>query len=267
VSTGFERNTPRALHREDPPELARVVAVLVGTSHPGNVGSAARALRTMGLSRLRLVNPRFHDITNRPEAIAFASGATQILAQATIHDTLSDALADCVLGVAISAEPREFGPLPQTPEDAAQGILSTLRSDPEHQVALVFGAERTGLSIEEVQRCGAMLSIPGHPQYSSLNLAQAVQIVAYVLRREALGESQQPAAPTARLAEHAAVQGLIEHLEQTLLSIGFLDPDKPRKLMPRLARFIHRSRPSVEEVDLLRGICKATQASVSRKPD
>ncbi len=261
----FERNTPRALHRADPPELARIVTVLVGTSHPGNVGSAARALRTMGLSRLRLVQPRYRDIAARPEALAFASGADELLQQASVHESLSEALADCALAVAVSAEPREFGPAPQDPEAAATEVLRTLRLHPTHQVALVFGAERTGLSIDEVRQCAAMLSIPAHPQYSSLNLAQAVQIVAYVLRQTALGAPDEPAPVASRLADQAALQGLIAHLEQTLLAIGFLDPDKPRKLMPRLTRFLHRSRPTLEEVDLLRGICKAAQSRTQRK--
>lgn len=265
MSDRFERNTPRALHQADPPELDRLVVVLMGTSHPGNVGSVARALRTMGLGRLRLVQPRFDDITSRPEAVAFASGATQVLESATRHDTMAQALADCALAVAVSAEPREFGPVPQPPQAVASEVLGVLRQDPNHRVALVFGAERTGLSIDEVRQCATMLSIPAHPSYSSLNLAQAVQIVAYVMRQAALEPPPEPVRGGPRLADQAALQGLRDHLEQTLLAIGFLDPDKPRKLMPRLARFLHRARPTAEEVDLLRGICKAAQAHASRK--
>ncbi len=295
----FERNTPRPLHQPDPTELSRVVVVLVGTSHPGNVGSAARALRNMGLSQLRLVSPRFADMASQPEAIAFASGADAVLQATTVHARLDEAIADCALAVAVSAEPREFSALPQTPETACARALQVLRDHTGHRVALVFGAERTGLTIEQVQRCGLLLSIPGHPEYNSLNLAQAVQIVAYVLRQQALragrtgidpnqqasvdpdpaqpvadsaesgrsaaqlGRAEPPAGEDVRLADQHAVQGLLEHLERMLIEIEFLDPEKPRKLMPRLARFMHRARPTTEEVDLLRGICKAVLARKS----
>jgi tRNA/rRNA methyltransferase len=250
------------LHQPDPPELARVVFVLVGTSHPGNVGSTARAMRNMGLAHLRLVAPRFADMSTQPEAIAFASGADAILQEASVHAELADALADCSLAVAVSAEPREFSAQPQTPEAVCAQALASLRFHPEHRVAFVFGAERTGLTIAQVAQCAALLSIPGHPEYNSLNLAQAVQVVAYVLRQQALAVPGIVAPATdsadhARLADHAAVQGLIDHLERTLLAIEFLDPARPRKLMPRLVRFIHRAQPTTEEVDLLRGICKA----------
>jgi len=297
VNPRFERNTPRSLHQPDPAELGRVVVVLVGTSHPGNVGSAARALRNMGLSHLRLVNPRFVDIASQPEALAFASGADAVLQAATVHAQLDDAIADCALAVAVSAEPREFSALPLTPEAACDQVLQVLRSHAEHRVALIFGAERTGLSIEQVQRCGVLLSIPGHPHYNSLNLAQAVQIVAYVLRRQALparhtttadrtltpetaGEPDAAGARAfqdskpdlgtpldapvhSRLADQQAIQGLLEHLERMLVAVEFLDPQTPRKLMPRLSRFMHRARPTTEEVDLLRGICKAVLARKS----
>ncbi|MFZ9406757.1 MAG: RNA methyltransferase [Burkholderiaceae bacterium] len=262
MNSRFERNTPRPLHQPDPPELARIVFVLVGTSHPGNVGSTARAMRNMGVSRLRLVAPRFADIASQPEALAFASGADALLQDTSVHAELADALADCALAVAVSAEPREFSAQPQTPEVACALAVERLKAHPEHRVAFVFGAERTGLTIAQMAHCAALLSIPGHPQYNSLNLAQAVQVVAYVLRQQALLRSGSVEAAAdgddqSRLADQAAVQGLIEHLEQTLLAVGFLDPARPRKLMPRLVRFIHRAQPTSEEVDLLRGICKA----------
>jgi tRNA/rRNA methyltransferase len=286
--SAYERHTPAALHQADPLVLERVTFVLVGTSHPGNVGSAARAMKTMGLSDLRLVHPRFADVCQQPEAIAFASGATDRLQTARIFPQLADALADCVMAVAVSAESREFGPVPQPPEAAARAALDVLHVHAEHRVAFVFGPERTGLSIESVQACAQMLSIPASPLYSSLNLAQALQVVAYVLRREALGavgamaatetaDASMPASsasspaslPTERLADQRAVQGLLEHLERASIAVGFLDPAHPKKLMPRLSRLLQRARLSPEEVDLLRGLCKRMEQPIpqARPPD
>jgi len=272
MSLPTERSTPLPLHQTDPQALARVVFVLMGTSHPGNVGSAARAMKTMGLSELRLVTPRYADVCSQPEAIAFASGATDVLAGARHFASLADALADINFAVAVSAEPREFGPPPATPEICAAKALATLAQSPEHRAAFVFGAERTGLSIESVQICHLLASIPASPVYSSLNLAQAIQILAYCLRREALAAASIAASieadPHARpqpataddvaspMASGAAIQGFFDHLERALLAIGYLDPLHPKKLMPRMRRLFLRTRLSAEEVDLLRGICK-----------
>jgi tRNA/rRNA methyltransferase len=262
---------PPSLHRADPPALARIAFVLVGTSHPGNVGAAARAMKTMGLADLRLVAPRFDDVCDRPEARAFASGAGDRLDAARRFGTLDEALADVAFSVAVSAEPREFGPPPGSPEACAADALAVLEEAPEHRVAFVFGAERTGLSILEVQACARLLSIPASPAYSSLNLAQALQIVAYSLRREALARAAPSVAkphrahddpldePAANLATHRAVQGLLEHLERSLRTIGFLDPEHPKKLMPRLRRLLLRARLRTEEVDLLRGVCTSME--------
>ncbi|MEI7444357.1 MAG: RNA methyltransferase [Burkholderiales bacterium] len=251
---GFERPVPASLHAADPEALSRIAFVLVGTSHPGNVGAAARAMRTMGLVDLRLVAPRFADVAERPEAIAFASGATDVLGTARRFDTLDDAIADARLTVAVSAEPREFGPEPAPPEGCAADALGVLAADPSHRVAFVFGAERTGLSIDEVQSCGRLCSIPASPSYASLNLAQAIQVLAYCLRRAALAPAPEPAAQ--RLADQGAVRGLLDHAERALRAIGFLDPRHPKKLLPRLRRLVLRARLRPEEVDLLRGILK-----------
>jgi tRNA/rRNA methyltransferase len=275
-TTARERTVPRPLHLPDPPTLARVAFVLVGTSHPGNVGAAARAMRTMGLVDLRLVAPRFDDVAQRPEARAFASGATDVLDGARRFATLAEAIADAALAVAVSAEPREFGPEPAPPEACADEALALLHADPGHRVAFVFGAERTGLSIDAVQACGRLVGIPASPGYPSLNLAQAIQVVAYCLRRAALdaaarGVSAATAACAGagagrgvhddpsegvRLADQRALHGLFEHLERALRAIGFLDPAHPKKLMPRLRRLFLRARLRAEEVDLLRGVCK-----------
>jgi tRNA/rRNA methyltransferase len=249
-----ERTVPRALHAPDPPSLARIAFVLVGTSHPGNVGATARAMHAMGLGDLRLVAPRFPDVAARDEARAFASGAVEVLERARVHDSLSSALGDTVLAVAVSAEPREFGPPPSTPEDAAADALDVLAADPAHRVAFVFGAERTGLSIASVQACGRLVGIPASPGRASLNLAQAVQVLAYCVRRSALAhEAVAPPADDERLASARAVEGLLAHMERALVAIGFLDPSHPKKLLPRLRRMVLRSRPRIEEVDLLRG--------------
>jgi tRNA/rRNA methyltransferase len=271
-SPAHERTVPAGLHEADPPALARVSVVLVGTSHPGNVGAAARAMKTMGLRDLRLVAPRFADIAARDEAVAFASGAADVLGAVCRFDRLADAIADATLAVAVSAEPREFGPPPQPPEVAARDALAVLTADPAHRVAFVFGAERTGLSIAEVQACGALASIPASPAYASLNLAQALQVVAYCVRRAALeataarpGGGATPATPDlAGLASAGAVAGCLEHLEETLRAVGFLDPAHPKKLMPRLRRLALRARLRTEEVDLLRGICTAMQRAARR---
>ncbi len=261
-----ERTVPRPLHSADPASLARVAFVLVGTSHPGNVGAAARAMRTMGLADLRLVAPRHDDVAERPEARAFASGATGVLERARRYGTLADAIADAALAIAVSAEPREFGPEPAPPEACAADAMAVLAAHPSHRVAFVFGAERTGLAIDEVQACGRLLGIPASPSYSSLNLAQAIQVVAYCVRRAALDAAEVATATDAptdadahdvpRLADQRAVGGLLEHLERALLAIGFLDPAHPKKLMPRLRRLLLRARLRPEEVDLLRGVCK-----------
>ncbi len=254
---------PRSLHAGDPDALARVAFVLVGTSHPGNVGAAARAMRTMGVTDLRLVAPRFDDVAERPEARAFASGATEVLDGVRRFATLAEAIGDTVLAIAVSAEPREFGPEPAPPETCAADAMTVLAADPAHRVAFVFGAERTGLSIEEVQACGRLTSIPASPSYSSLNLAQAVQVLAYCVRRAALAvpasadaAAATVARPGPRLADQQAVTGLLVHAERALLTIGFLDPRHPKKLLPRLRRLLLRARLRPEEVDLLRGVLK-----------
>ncbi|RPH44824.1 MAG: TrmJ/YjtD family RNA methyltransferase [Burkholderiales bacterium] len=248
------------MHAGDPAPLARVAFVLVGTSHPGNVGAAARAMRTMGLIDLRLVAPRFDDVAERPEARAFASGATGVLDGVRRFGTLAEAIGDAALTVAVSAEPREFGPEPAPPEVCAADAMAVLAADPGHRVAFVFGAERTGLSIDEVQACGRLTSIPASPTYSSLNLAQAVQVLAYCVRRAALAAPEGAPAPGARpgprLADQRAVAGLLEHGERALQTIGFLDPRHPKKLLPRLRRLLLRARLRPEEVDLLRGVLK-----------
>lgn len=228
--------------------------VLVGTSHPGNVGAAARAMKVMGFSDLVLVAPRWADVLQRDETLAFASGATDVLACARIVPTLAEALDGVTWACATAMTPRDFGPPTVAPREhfvalAPQG----------HRLALVFGSERYGMANEDVYRCHACLSIPTHPDYGSLNLAQAVQLLAYEWR-QALGGFA-VAARTAEpvWADGAAVQGLLVHWQQALVQIGFLDPAAPRKLMPRLNQLANRALLTAEEVHILRGIARAVQ--------
>lgn len=244
------------LHAPAPQWLSRVRFVLVGTSHPGNVGAAARAMRVMGLRELVLVAPRSERIARHPEAVARASGALDVLENAMVVDSLAQALAPCSLAVAVSADTREFGPAPQPPEEIAALAFAEASADASARIAFVFGAERNGLSIEAVGQCQRVCSIPGGTDYASLNLAQAVQIVAYCLRaHERLHSPAPPAASASRFAAHEQVEALHAHLERALVRIGFLDPRHPKKLMPRLRRLFSRTRLEVEEVELLRGVC------------
>lgn len=247
--------------------------MLVGTSHPGNVGAAARAMRAMGLRRLVLASPRDPRVCSHPEAIARASRADDVLAAARVVPSLSQALADSTLAIAVSAETREFGPPAQDPQACVRVARDELAAHPSHRVSFVFGAERTGLSVDEVGLCQALCTIPGEDDYQSLNLAQAVQVVAWCLRAQAAeppGASLQPeraadavsASPALapdtsapRHATQAQVEALFEHLERALVGIGFLDPRHPKKLMPRLRRLFSRARLEEEEVAILRGVC------------
>lgn len=257
-----------SLHSPIPDLLRRVRVVLLRPAHPGNVGASARAMRVMGLRELALVAPREPDCTAQPEAIAFASGATDVLRDARTFATLDEAVADATLVVGVSAGPREFGPVPELPEAAMAGVLDELAAHPAHSVALVFGTERTGLSIAEVSRCQRLCTIPGDPGYCSLNLSQAVQLIAYVLRRAAAaraaslgagGAATQATAP--RMASHAEVEGFLAHFERALVAIGYLDPAHPKKLMPRMRRLFARARLEAEEVHLLRGVCKLAESA------
>lgn len=233
----------------------RLRFVLVETSRAGNVGSTARAMKTMGFSRLVLVNPRDPNVLKDPEAIALASGASDLLAAAHIVDTLDEALSGCQFSVALSARLREFSP----PLLEPRPLAAQLAVDSALQAALVFGNERFGLSNEQVGKCSALVTLPANPVYSSLNLSQAVQVLAYECRMAALGEATSPTTIGFRgqPASSEQVEGMFRHLEQALIEIEFLDPDSPKKLMPRLRRLFSRAQLEVEEVNILRGI--ATQ--------
>jgi tRNA/rRNA methyltransferase len=226
--------------------------VLVQPSHAGNVGAAARAMKVMGFADLVLVAPRDALVHRHPDALAMASGADDVLAQARTVATLADALDGVTWACATAMTPRDFGPPTFAPREHFAGLARGA-----HRVALVFGPERTGLSNDDVYRCHACLSIPTHAGYGSLNLAQAVQLLAYDWRQALGGFAVVPRTARPVLADGAAVQGLLEHWRQVLVDIGYLDPDVPRKLMPRLRRLLHRAQLTAEEVHILRGIARA----------
>ena len=226
--------------------------VLMHTSHPGNVGAAARAMKVMGFSDLVLVAPRHDDVLVRDEAVAMASAAADILRNARIVPTFVDALEGVNHVCATAMTPRDFGP----PTCAPRALFATLAPG-RQRVAFVFGGERFGMSNDDVYRCHAVLSIPTHPDYGSLNLAQAVQLIAYEWRQALGGFDVMSRTPQASLADAVAVQGLLAHWERALLEIGFLDPGAPKKLMPRLNQLFNRAQLTPEEVDILRGVARA----------
>jgi tRNA/rRNA methyltransferase len=258
------------LHWQPPEWFKNICFVLLFPSHPGNVGSAARAMRVMGFKHLRVVGPRHANVGKQPKAIALASGALDVLENLQEFETIDEALHDIELKVAVSATGREFGPVPRTPEEMCAEIvqLSTAVAvlDDAPKIALIFGTERTGMSIEQVQRCQRLCSIPGTANYQSLNLAQAVQILSYCLGRAAqmqlpvmqpdrrATDAEQSNDPGEKLANDAQVNGMLEHLEKMLIQTGFLDVEQPKKLMPRLQRLFNRAMLKRSEVDILRGI-------------
>jgi len=226
--------------------------VLVGTSHAGNVGAAARAIKVMGFGQLLLVRPRFADIASHGDAVAMASGAADVLARVRVTATLAEALGDASHVCATAMTPRDFGPPTAAPRPHLESLAASA-----HRVAFVFGPERTGLANDDVYRCHVCLSIPTAPGYGSLNLAQAVQIVAYEWRQAIGGFVVTPRVQDSSLAGAEAVQGLLDHWQRTLVEIGFLDPAAPKKLMPRLRQLLMRAALTEEEVHILRGIARA----------
>jgi tRNA/rRNA methyltransferase len=236
------------VNKHDP--LKNIRIVLVHPSHPGNIGGAARALKTMGLSALHLVQPRkFPD----PDADARASAAGDVLRNAQINSHLSDALRGCVLVVATSSRHRE---LRHDMMDVRTAACELLLRAATHPVAVVFGNEMTGLTSEEAGLCQVWARIPADPQYPSLNLAAAVQVFAYELYL-ASHEPTQSAAPEFVPASFEQVEQLYQHLEKTMAHAGFFDPKHPKRLLPRLRRLLARARLEVEEVNILRGFLNA----------
>jgi tRNA/rRNA methyltransferase len=233
--------------------LANIRIVLCQTSHPGNIGSAARAMKTMGLTQLVLVRPKKfpHEIAD-----AMASGASDILAAARVCDSLEEALTGCTFVIGLSARKRELSHQLVTAREAATEAVQLAASQ---SVALVFGTEMSGLSNDELIRCQLLAMIPANPEYSSLNLASAVQVLAYEIRTAALGAATAIVDNDFNLASHEDVEGFYRHLEETLIGTGFLDPALPKRLMSRLRRLFTRARLEKEEVNILRGVLKSIQ--------
>ncbi|KQV98363.1 RNA methyltransferase [Rhizobacter sp. Root1221] len=230
--------------------------ILVNTSHPGNVGATARAMKVMGFSDLVLVAPRFDDVLVHEDTVAMASGAADILVRARIVPTLTEALDGVTFACATAMTPRDFGPPTRTPRD----LMPELAAGGQ-RVGFVFGSERYGMSNDDVYRCHVCLSIPTHPEYGSLNLAQAVQLLAYDWRQALGGFPVAPRTVDPALADAAAVTGLLDHWQRALTGIGFLDPAAPRKLMPRLNQLFNRAQLTTEEIHILRGIARAMEKS------
>lgn len=266
--------------------------ILIQTSHAGNVGGAARAIKTMGFDDLVLVAPRWPNVLRREETVQRASGANDVLARARIVETLDEALDGVSHLCATAMTPRDFGPPTRSPREHFELLLnkehiSSINQAVKHEmasnsgapepaavtptvaqgVAFLFGSERFGMLNEHVYRCHACLSIPTQPGFGSLNLASAVQLIAYEWR-QALGgfsaELVEPPQTAARAASAQAVQGMLGHWEQALVDIGFLDPAAPKKLMPRLNQLFNRADLADEDIHILRGIAKAMQQTAAQ---
>ena len=272
--------------RTGPDLLANVRIVLVAPTHPGNIGAAARAMRTMGLEDLRLVQPRRFPSA---EATERAAGAFEVLDRARVVDDLSEALADCGWAVAATARPRRLEWVQLDPREAGRELVRRAASGP---VAAVFGRESAGLTNDEIDRCQAVLRIPTAPDFRSLNIAAAVQIAAYEVARAAAGPAVAPGAGTPRspgsgtgpggeegeggagawedrpeAVTTADLERLFAHFETALADIGYLDPERPRLLMRRLRRLLVRADIDRAELNILRGILTAAQeAAGAREP-
>ena len=235
--------------------FTRLRFVLVETSRAGNIGSVARAMKTMGFGELVLVAPRCADPLTDPEAVAFASGATDVLQNARIVATMAEALEGCNFAAAVSARLREFSPPVWTPRAFAAHVAGGSELAP----ALIFGNERVGLPNQVVEQCNVLINIPANPAYSSLNLSQAAQVLAYECRLAATGDTveERGVGFHGDAASMAQIDGMYAHLEEALVAIGFLNANNPKKLMPRLKRLFSRTGLETEEVNILRGIARA----------
>ena len=261
--------------------------ILINTSHAGNVGAAARAMKTMAFDDLVLVAPRWANVLRREETIQRASGALDVLEKCRIVATLDEALDGMTHLCATAMTPRDFGPPTVAPRDHFEMLLKKEHKamdtrgleaqivnnhalegvfDPgrEEGVAFLLGSERFGMSNDDVYRCHACLSIPSNPAFGSLNIGAALQVIAYEWRL-ALGgfEPLAPTVATGLKADARQVAGMLAHLEKSLVAIGFLDPDAPRKLMPRLNQLFNRAGVTQEEIHILRGIAKMMDRGAS----
>lgn len=239
--------------------LSSVRIILLNTSHPGNIGAAARAMKTMGLEELCLVNPKQFPAA---EATARASGADDLLVRAQVFDRLDHALHGCHLVIGASARARSI-PCPLLDPRECAGLITGRTGT---RAAVLFGNEQSGLSNAEMDRCQYLVRIPANPAYSSLNLASAVQIIAYELRMASMATTADAtdAQPLPVPVDSAAMERFYRHLEQVLVELDFLDPVNPRQLMRRLRRLYNRAGPDDNEMNILRGILSATQQKSGR---
>lgn len=241
--------------------LERVKVVLVGTTHSGNIGSAARAMKVMGLSQMVLVDPQCQVDA---QAIALAAGASEIALNAQIFPTLEAAVADCGLVVGTSARSRTLEWPMLEPRECGEKLISEAN---QHSVAMVFGRERTGLTNDELQLCHYHVCVPANPEYSSLNLAMAVQLLSYEVRMAylALQQSSQSSTLQEEYPRHQELERFYAHLEQVIMQTEFISAQQPGQVMNKLRRMFTRARPEAQEINILRGILTSVQKSISRK--
>ncbi|EHD7130563.1 tRNA (cytosine(32)/uridine(32)-2'-O)-methyltransferase TrmJ [Vibrio cholerae] len=241
--------------------LERVKVVLVGTTHSGNIGSAARAMKVMGLSQMVLVDPQCQVDA---QAIALAAGASEIALNAQIYPTLEAAVADCGLVVGTSARSRTLEWPMLEPRECGEKLISEAN---QHSVAMVFGRERTGLTNEELQLCHYHVCVPANPEYSSLNLAMAVQLLSYEVRMAylAMQQSSQSSTLQEEYPRHQELERFYAHLEQVIMQTEFISAQQPGQVMNKLRRMFTRARPEAQEINILRGILTSVQKSISRK--
>ena len=244
--------------------------ILINTSHAGNVGACARAMKVMGFDDLVLVAPRWANVLRREETIQRASGALDVLNNARIVETLDEALDGMTHLCATAMTPRDFGPPTVAPRAHFESLMkASADTTAPSGVAFLFGSERFGMTNEDVYRCHAALSIPTNPDFGSLNLGAAIQVIAYEWRLALGGISRgfevQAATPAPVLADARQVAGMLAHLEESLVAIGFLDPESPKKLMPRLNQLFNRAAVTQEEIHVLRGVAKAMLATAQRR--
>ncbi|MEZ2739265.1 RNA methyltransferase [Comamonas jiangduensis] len=260
--------------------------ILIETSHAGNVGAAARAMKTMGFDDLVLVRPRWANVLRKEETIQRASGALDVLSNARIVDTVEEAVQGLSHLCATAMTPRDFGPPTRTPRQHFEMLIKgELKAQAEKAlepdlmlnsempvsvhgetgVGLMFGCERFGMANEDVYRCNVALTIPSNPQFGSLNLGAAIQVIAYEWREALGGFPVVEHTPRPERADMQQVAGMLSHWEQALAHLGFLDPAAPKKLMPRLNQMFNRAQLTQEEIHILRGVAKTMLQSTPPK--
>jgi TrmH family RNA methyltransferase len=239
--------------------LSNIRIVLVEPSHPGNIGAAARAMKNMSLEHLYLVSPEKYP---HADAIARAAGADDVLGAAVVTDSLQAATANCAVVLGASARLRTMSWPQFDPRQAAEEVCRVSQTS---RVAIVFGRERTGLTNEELDLCHYLVHIPCNEKFSSLNLAAAVQVLSYEVLVACSQEPRQPVSAVNEIpANQLEMQRFYQHLEETLISIDFLDPAQPKKLMRRLRRLFNRAQPQQTEVNILRGILTAVEKGIGK---